>query len=65
MSLEKLQQKTINVLSPLTKVWDCLDRANNASEGEISISLPDLTDDVEKSILLFGQSTSICVKFNL
>ena len=58
MSLEKLQQKTINVLGPLIKVWDCLDRANNAPEGEINISLLDLIDDVEKTILLLGQANN-------
>ena len=57
LSLEKIQQKTINVLGPLTKVWDCLDRANNCSEEEVCINLPDITEDLEKAILLLGQAS--------
>ena len=58
MSLEKLQQRTINVLGPLTKVWDCLDSANNCSDEEININLPEITEDLEKAILLLGQANN-------
>ena len=58
MSLEKLQQRTINVLGPLTKVWDCLDSANNCSDEEVNINLPEITEDLEKAILLLGQANN-------
>ena len=45
------------MLGPLTKVWDCLDRANNCSEEEVCINLPDITADLEKAILLLGQAS--------
>ena len=57
-SFKKLQQVTLNVPGPLKMVWDCLEMGNNCPEQEISVSLEDLADDVEKSIMLVGQASN-------
>ena len=55
-SLEKIQQKIVNVLGPLSKVWMAIESANEAEAEKVEIPLEDISTGLEQSILLVGQS---------
>ena len=56
--LEKLQRKTFDVMGPLSKLWNILERAKGAEEDAVQISINDLLHYVEQTVLLLGQSSS-------
>lgn len=55
-SLEKIQQKTVNVFGPLSKVWMAIESANEAEGEKVEIPLEDISTSLEQSILLLGQA---------
>ena len=56
--LEKLQRKTVDVMGPLSKIWNILERAKEAEEDAVQISINDLLHYVEQTVLLLGQSSN-------
>eukprot|EP00112_Aurelia_sp_Birch-Aquarium-sp1_P019803 Seg4970.3 transcript_id=Seg4970.3/GoldUCD/mRNA.D3Y31 product="hypothetical protein" protein_id=Seg4970.3/GoldUCD/D3Y31 len=57
-NLERMQQKTLNVFGPLSKVWMTLEEANNAKDDKVEIPLEDLTTSLEHSVMLLGQAVN-------
>lgn len=57
-NLERMQQKTLNVFGPLSKVWMTLEEANNAKDDKVEIPLEDLTTSLEQSVMLLGQAVN-------
>ena len=51
----KLQQKIINVMGPLGKLWLVLQNALLTNEEQVQVSMEDLNQLTEQSILLLGQ----------
>ena len=45
-TLQKLQQKTINVMGTLAKVWMALENADKSKKSKVEISLKDLTQNL-------------------
>ena len=43
-------------MGPLSKVWMALENADKSKKSKVEISLKDLTQNLEQSILLLGQS---------
>ena len=56
--LEKLQRKTVDVMGPLSKLWNILEGAKGAEEDAVQISINDLLHYVEQTVLLLGQSSN-------
>ena len=56
--LEMLQRKTVDVMGPLSKLWNILERAKEAEEDAVQISINDLLHYVEQTVLLLGQSSN-------
>ena len=56
--LEKLQRKTVDVMGPLSKLWNILEGAKGAEEDAMQISISDLLHYVEQTVLLLGQSSN-------
>ena len=54
--LEKIQQKTVNVFGPLSKVWLAVENALASKDNQPQISLEDMAQQVEQTILLLGQT---------
>ena len=56
--LEKLQRKTVDVMVPLSKLWNILEGAKRAEEDAAQISINDLLHYVEQTVFLLGQSSN-------
>ena len=56
--LEKIQRKTTDVMGPLSKVWSILEDAKNSKNDEVTVSIKDLLQYVEQTVLLLGQSVN-------
>ena len=60
--LEKLQRKTVDVMGPLSKLWNILEGAKGAEEDAVQISIYELLHYTEQTVLqkhdeyLFGKS---------
>ena len=55
---EKLQNKTRDVMGPLTKLWKILEDAKQAEDEAVQISVNELLFYVEQIVLLLGQSSN-------
>ena len=53
---ERIQQKTLHVFGPLSKVWMTIEEANDAESTKVEIPLEDLTTSLEQSVMLLGQA---------
>ena len=56
--LEKLQRKTVDVMGPLSKLWNILAGAKGAEEDAVQISINELLHYTEQTVLLLGQSSN-------
>ena len=56
--LEKIQRKTVDVMAPLSKLWDILEGAKGAEEDAVQISINELLHYVKQTVLLLGQSSN-------
>ena len=56
--LEKLQRKTVDVMGPLSKLWNILEGVKRAEEDAVQISINDLTYYFDQTLLLLGQSSN-------
>ena len=55
--LEKLQPKIVDVMRPLSKLWNILEGAKWAEENTVQISINNLRHYVEQTVLLLGQNS--------
>ena len=55
-NLKRIQQKTLHVFNPLSKVWMTVEEAKNGEGSKVEIPLEDLTTSLEQSIMLLGQA---------
>lgn len=55
-ALEKIQQKTLNILGPLSKVWLVIEGAIASSDDRTEIQLEDLAKHLEQTVMLIGQT---------
>ena len=56
LSLEKVQQKIVNVMGPLTRAWNALEDVRN--DPTLTLSLAELATNMEKTVLLLGQASN-------
>ena len=54
LSLEKVQQKIVNVMGPLAGVWKALDDVKN--DPTLTLSLEEVATNMDKTVLLLGQA---------
>ena len=53
LSLEKVQQKIVNVKGPLVRVWKALENVKN--DPTLTLSLEEVATNMDKTVLLLGQ----------
>ena len=53
LSLEKVQQKAVNVMAPLARVWKALEDVKN--DPTLTLSLEEVANNMDKTVLLLGQ----------
>ena len=56
--LEKLPQKTVDLMGPLSKLCNILEEAKGAEGDAVEISINDLLYYVEQTVLLLRQSSN-------
>ena len=54
LSLEKVQQKIVNVMGPLARVWKALEDVKN--DPTLTLSLEEVATNMDKTVLLLGQA---------
>ena len=53
LSLEKIQQKIVNVMGPLNKIWKALEDVKN--DPTSTLSLEEVATNMDKTVLLLGK----------
>ena len=53
--LRKLQEKTLNIMGPMSRLWHTLENASNSEEQKVELSIDDFRVIIEQSITLTGQ----------
>ena len=53
LSLEKVQQKIVNVMGPLDKIWKALEDVKN--DPTSTLSLEEVATNMDKTVLLLGK----------
>ena len=56
--MEKFQQKMLDVLGPLSRLWDGLKDIKNASDDTVPVSVEDHIELIEQTVLLLGQASN-------
>ena len=54
LSLEKVQQKIVNVMGPLATIWKALEDVKN--DPTLTLSLEEVATNMDKTVLLLGQA---------
>ena len=53
--LRKFQEKTLNIMGPMSRLWHTLENASNSEEQKVELSIDDFRVIIEQSITLTGQ----------
>ena len=56
--LEKIQKKNIDIMGPLSKIWRALESATTAPNDEVDLTIEDLLNLVQQTVLLAGQTNN-------
>ena len=56
LSLEKIQQKIVNVMGTPSEVWKAIEDVKNESSGEMTLSLEKVATNLDNSVLFLGQA---------
>ena len=54
LSLEKVQQKIVNIMGPLARVWKALDEVKN--DPTLTLSFEEVSTKMDKTVLILGQA---------
>ena len=52
----KLQQKLLDVMGPLSKVWTIVEKASIFSFEQVEVSLPEILTNLDQTVMLLGQA---------
>ena len=52
----KLQQKLLDVMGPLSKVWTIVEKASIFSFEQVEVSLPEIVTNLDQTVMLLGQA---------
>ena len=66
-NLVKLQQKLLDVMGPLSKVWTIVEKTSNSRFEQVEVSLPEILTNLDQTVMLLGQalnSISYTRRFN-
>ena len=55
-NLVKLQQKLLDVMGPLSKVWTIVEKASNSRFEQVEVSLPEILTNLDQTLMLLGQA---------
>ena len=53
--LEKVQDKVLDIMGPLLKLWVMVEQVNSGSDSSSTIEMDTVLDILEKTVLLIGQ----------
>ena len=57
-TMEKFQQKILDVLGPLSKLWKGLEDIKNAPDDTVPVPAEDHIKLIEQTVLLLGQASN-------
>ena len=66
--LEKIQVKVRDIMGPLCRLWNIVEKASNSSEQLVNASLDDMQKFIKQTVLMVGQSSNTVTyhkKYNL
>ena len=52
--LQKIQQKVLNVLGPLSKIWQNIENSTQCKTGRVKIDLCEFKELTEQSVMMLG-----------
>ena len=55
-NLAKLQQKLLDVMGPLSKVWTTVEKASNSLFEQVEVSLSEILTKLDQTVMLLGQA---------
>ena len=55
-NLVKLQQKLLDVMEPLSKIWTIVEKASNSSFEPVEFLLPEIPTNLDQTVMLLGQA---------
>ena len=55
-NLVKLQQKLLDVMGPLSKVWTIVEKARHSRFEQVEASLPEILINLDQTVMLLGQA---------
>ena len=67
-NLVKLQQRLLDVMGPLSKIWATVESAKNSQDEQVEVSLGDMLRYLDQTAVLLGQAynnTSYTRRFNV
>ena len=53
-NLVKLQQKLLDVMGSLSKVWSIVEKANNSRFKKVEVSLSEILANLNQTVMLLG-----------
>ena len=53
-NLVKLQQKLLDVMRPLSKVWTIAEKTRNSRFEQVEVSLPEIMENLDQAVMLLG-----------
>ena len=53
-NLVKLQQKLLDVMGPLSKVWSIVEKANNSRFKKVEVSPSEILANLNQTVMLLG-----------
>ena len=53
--LQKIQQKVLNVLGPLSKIWQNIENSTQCKTDRVKIDLCEFKELTEQSVMMLGQ----------
>ena len=53
-NLVKLQQKLLDVMGPLSKVWGIVEKTNNSRFKKVEVSLSEILANLNQTVMLLG-----------
>ena len=63
ITIEKIQSKNACIMDPLSKLWILVKEARRSNEKQIPFNLDNIRAYIEKTVLLFGQTSNYSIFF--
>ena len=58
VTIEKFQKKIVDVIGPLSRLWEGLEDIKNVSDDTVPVFVEDRIELIEQAVLLLGQTSN-------